>query len=221
MTEEIENIPRTMDDDVAGVAVVEAVAKVEPAKAGRPRKTSKKMGKPAGKKSAYTFFVQAEKAVWQEAHPDEKIVFGNFMKECGAKWKTLNDDDKAPFVEKATADASRYASEMEHYVPEHGAKKRKIKDPNAPKRPQTAFFLYAADFRQTVRDGLPEGSTVGEVAKELGRRWGELGDDEKAKYQEQAEKNKAQYEKDMEAYNNGLYDKRARVNGGSDGSDDY
>jgi len=84
-----------------------------------------------------------------------------------------------------------------------------------------AFFLYAADFRQTVRDGLPEGSTVGEVAKELGRRWGELGDDEKAKYQEQAEKNKAQYEKDMEAYNNGLYDKRARVNGGSDGSDDY
>jgi hypothetical protein len=32
-------------------------------------------------------------------------------------------------------------------------------------------------------------------------------DDEKSKYQQQAEKNKAQYEKDMEAYNNGLYGK--------------
>ena len=54
---------------------------------------------------------------------------------------------------------------------------------------------------------MPEGSTVGEVAKELGRRWGGLDDDEKSKYQQQAEKNKAQYEKDMEAYNNGLYGK--------------
>lgn len=81
------------------------------------------------------------------------------------------------------------------------------KDPNAPKRPQTAFFLFAADFRAEVRAGLPDGSTVGEVAKELGRRWGSLGDDEKSKYQQASEKNKAQYEKDMEAYNNGLYGK--------------
>ena len=54
---------------------------------------------------------------------------------------------------------------------------------------------------------MPDGSTVGEVAKELGRRWGELGDEEKSKYQKNAEVNKAQYEKDMEAYNNGLYGK--------------
>merc|ERR1712241_147257 len=101
----------------------------------------------------------------------------------------------------------------EDNVPENGGKKRKVKkDPNAPKRPQTAFFLYAADFRAEVRSGLPDGSTVGEVAKELGRRWGELGDAEKSKYQEQAEKNKAQYEKDMEAYNNGLYGKQQYTN---------
>jgi len=183
------------------------------------------MGKPAGKKSAYTYFVQAEKESWQIENPDKKIVFGDFMKSCGAKWKTLNEEDKGPFAIKATADAKRYAAEMEDYVPENGertTKKRKVKkDPNAPKRPQTAFFLYAADFRAEVRSGLPDGSTVGEVAKELGRRWGELGDEEKSKYQKNAEVNKAQYEKDMEAYNNGLYEKRARHQQGSDGSDDY
>jgi len=183
------------------------------------------MGKPAGKKSAYTYFVQAEKEIWQQNNPDKKIAFGDFMKECGAKWKTLDEEAKEPFAVKAAADARRYEAEMVDYVPEageRGAKKRKVKkDPNAPKRPQTAFFLFAADFRAEVRAGLPDGSTVGEVAKELGRRWGSLGDDEKSKYQQASEKNKAQYEKDMEAYNNGLYEKRARHQQGSDGSDDY
>ena len=88
------------------------------------------MGKPAGKKSAYTYFVQAEKESWQIENPDKKIVFGDFMKSCGAKWKTLNEEDKGPFAIKATADAKRYAAEMEDYVPENGertTKKRKVK----------------------------------------------------------------------------------------------
>ena len=86
------------------------------------------MGKPAGKKSAYTFFVQAEKEIWQENNPDKKIVFGDFMKECGAKWKTLDESEKEPFNKKAKTDAERYANEMEGYTPENGGgKKRKVK----------------------------------------------------------------------------------------------
>ena len=184
------------------------------------------MGKPAGKKTAYTFFVQAEKAEWQEANPDSKIVFGDFMRTCGAKWKTLDDTAKAPFAVKAKADAKRHAVEMEDYMPEGGGsvKKRKVKkDPNAPKRPQTAFFLFSAEFRAEVRANLPEGVTgIGEVAKELGRRWGELGEVEKSGYQRQAATNKEQYERDMEAYNdeNSHVNKRQRQQG-SDESDDY
>ena len=86
------------------------------------------MGKPAGKKSAYTFFVQNEKEVWQEEHPGDKIVFGDFMRECGAKWKTLDADTKKPFETKAAADAKRWQEEMADYVPEGGSgKKRKVK----------------------------------------------------------------------------------------------
>ena len=88
------------------------------------------MGKPAGKKSAYTFFVQAEKEIWQKNNPDQKIAFGDFMKECGAKWKTLDEDAKEPFAVKAAADAKRYEAEMVDYVPEageRGGKKRKVK----------------------------------------------------------------------------------------------
>ena len=89
------------------------------------------MGKPSGKKSAYTFFVQDEKATWQEANPGAKIVFGDFMRECGAKWKTLDADTKAPFQQLADQDKQRYDAEMEDYEPEGGhvktAKKRKTK----------------------------------------------------------------------------------------------
>jgi len=182
------------------------------------------MGKPAGKKSAYTFFVQNEKEIWQAEHPGDKIVFGDFMKECGAKWKTLDEETKQPFVEKAAIDAERWQEEMADYEPEggervaRGGKKRKTKDPNAPKRPLTAFFLYAADHRAKVREELGEGCTVGDISKEIGKLWGAIDDEEKKVYQDKAAKNKKQYEKDMEAYNNGA--KRSK-NAGSDGSDDY
>jgi len=129
------------------------------------------MGKPAGKKSAYTFFVQAEKEIWQKNNPDQKIAFGDFMKECGAKWKTLDEDAKEPFAVKAAADARRYEAEMNDYVPEageRGGKKRKVKkDPNAPKRPQTAFFLFAADFRAEVRASLPRAALLARSPRNL------------------------------------------------------
>ena len=87
------------------------------------------MGKPSGKKSAYTFFVQAEKADWQAENPGAKIVFGDFMKECGAKWKTLDQEAKVPFEKKAKQDKKRYEAEMEDYEPEGTpkGKKRKVK----------------------------------------------------------------------------------------------
>lgn len=35
-----------------------------------------------------------------------------------------------------------------------------LQDPNAPKRPQTAFFLFAADHRAEAKKTLPEGNSV-------------------------------------------------------------
>ena len=80
-----------------------------------------------------------------------------------------------------------------------------FKDPNAPKRPLTAFFLYAADHRAKVREELGEGCTVGDISKKIGKQWAEIDDSEKQKYQDQAAKNKAQYEKELEAYHAGMF----------------
>jgi len=43
-------------------------------------------------------------------------------------------------------------------------------------------------------------ATVGEIAKELGRRWNDCGEEVKGKYEALAAKDKARYEKEVKAY---------------------
>jgi len=101
-------------------------------------------------------------------------------------------------------DKQRYEREMAHYVPQDGFQKgkrqKRKKDPNAPKRPQTAFFVYSAKFRAEVKSELGEGSRVGDVAKELGKRWKQMTDADKKEYSDEAARQKADYEVAMEEY---------------------
>merc|ERR1712056_104050 len=54
--------------------------------------------------------------------------------------------------------------------------------------------------RSKVRDEHPDWKT-GQIGKELGNRWNNLDAGRKKKYQDMADKAKAKYEKEMEAYN--------------------
>jgi len=56
------------------------------------------------------------------------------------------------------------------------------------------------DERSKVRDEHPDWKT-GQIGKELGNRWNNLDAGRKKKYQDMADKAKAKYEKEMEAYN--------------------
>ncbi|XP_030930842.1 high mobility group B protein 3-like [Quercus lobata] len=58
---------------------------------------------------------------------------------------------------------------------------KKSKDPNAPKRPQTAFFLFMDDFRKTYKEENPDSKGGKEVAKEGGEKWKSL-DRKREKY---------------------------------------
>lgn len=57
----------------------------------------------------------------------------------------MNEKDKEPFAKKALTDKNRYDAEMAIY---------KGKDPNdagKPKRPQSAYFCFLADFRLKMK----------------------------------------------------------------------
>lgn len=165
--------------------------------------------KPRGRTTAYAFFVMEEKEKYQKANPGVKINFGDFSKQCGKKWQGMDEDAREPFDEKASTDKIRYDREMAGYKPppgsgkgKKGAKKRK-KDPNAPKRPQTAFFVFSTKHREEVKKELGEGVRVGDIAKRLGEKWKELTDEDKTEYNEEAARQKVDYDKAMEEYRNG------------------
>jgi len=64
-----------------------------------------------------------------------------------------------------------------------------------PKRPTTAFFFFGADQRSGIKAEHPEWR-VTDISKELGRRWKDLSDDDKAPFTELAAADKVRYERE-------------------------
>jgi len=157
-------------------------------------------GKPKGRMTAYAYFVQTCRDEHKKKHPTEAVAFAEFSKKCAERWKMMNDKEKQRFQALAEKDKKRYDNEMRDYVPPKNAKKRKrTKDPNAPKRALSAFFWFCNDERPKVRAEKPD-SSVGDIAKELGKRWKVVSADLKKKYEQLATKDKARYEKESTAY---------------------
>ncbi|XP_050373300.1 high mobility group B protein 7-like [Argentina anserina] len=77
-------------------------------------------------------------------------------------------------------------------------KLNKTKDPNAPKRPLTAFFLFMHDFRKSYKEANPDSKDVKMVAKEGGEKWKLLTDEEKRPYIDKAAELKAEFKKTLE-----------------------
>ena len=102
--------------------------------------------------------------------------------------------EKKRFDEMAEKDKARWEREMEDYVPPKGEKKRRkrTKDPNAPKRALSAFFFFCQEERADVKKIHPTYG-VGDIAKELGKRWEVCQN--KPKFEALAQKDKARYEK--------------------------
>ncbi|XP_021674896.2 high mobility group B protein 3 isoform X2 [Hevea brasiliensis] len=81
------------------------------------------------------------------------------------------------------------------------ASKKTAKDPNKPKRPASAFFVFMEEFRQEYKEKHPKNKSVAVVGKAGGDKWKSMSEDEKAPYVAKAKKRKNEYNKNMEAYN--------------------
>jgi len=76
---------------------------------------------------------------------------------------------------------------------------RKKKDPNAPKRPKSAYLFFSMEERPRLRKKHPK-MGFGPLSKRLGKEWKSLSDDEKKHYEKMAKKDKKRYEDEMDAY---------------------
>ncbi|GAV83037.1 HMG_box domain-containing protein [Cephalotus follicularis] len=109
----------------------------------------------------------------------------------GAKSKTDTKKSDNALKRKATGTGKR-------------AGKKAAKDPNKPKRPPSAFFVYMEEFRQQFKAENPNNKSVAAVGKAGGARWKAMSDADKAPYVAKAEKRKTDYNKNMQAYNKKL-----------------
>ena len=99
--------------------------------------------------------------------------------------------EKRIYEVMAAEDKIRYEKEMSTYDPGETKRKRKKKDPNAPKRAMSSFFFFCAEERPSVNKEFP-GYGVGDVARELGKRWKVCPN--RPKFEELAVNNKKRYE---------------------------
>jgi hypothetical protein len=75
----------------------------------------------------------------------------------------------------------------------------KQKDPNRPKRANTAFFAFMNDLRPKLMLSNPD-MKITELASAGGEQWRALTDEAKVPYEKLAEEDKVRYAKDMETY---------------------
>merc|ERR1719233_1897233 len=72
------------------------------------------------------------------------------------------------------------------------SKKKKAKDPNAPKRPMSAYLLFVKKNRATIARENPAMRNT-EVLVEVGRRWKDLDEVSRQTLEEDAKKERAEY----------------------------
>ncbi|KAF6390131.1 hypothetical protein mRhiFer1_006397 [Rhinolophus ferrumequinum] len=85
---------------------------------------------------------------------------------------------------------------MKTYIPPKGETKKKFKDPNAPKRPPSAFFLFCSEYHPKIKGQHP-GLSTGDVAKELGETRNVTAADDTQPYEKKSAELKEKYEKDI------------------------
>ncbi|XP_071732004.1 high mobility group B protein 3-like isoform X2 [Rutidosis leptorrhynchoides] len=86
-------------------------------------------------------------------------------------------------------------------VKKSAPKAKGAKDPNKPKRPASAFFVFMEEFRKQFKEENPGNKSVAAVGKAGGAAWKAMSESDKAPYVAKAEKRKKEYEKTMAAYN--------------------
>merc|ERR1712107_485255 len=179
-------------------------------RAGQPMNVQQQGKKPikdpnAPKKplSAYFLFSQDERLKVKAEFPDYSIT--EVAKELGRRWATIDPAIKQSYEQRYQESRRQYEQALQAYKPQ-----KKKKDPNAPKQPLSAYFLFSQEERLKVKAEHPNYS-ICEIAKELGRRWADMNPEVKQHYQQKAEEGRQKYDQDVAAYRQGNFSEPSQM----------
>jgi len=127
-----------------------------------------------------------------------------------AEWNKKDEAGKKPYEEKAKEKKEQYEKDLKEYkktdhyteyqdklkswkentdgeTKTRGKRSKRAKDPNAPKKPQTAYFIFSSERRPQLKTLHPE-KKITELAKLLGDEWKEKDESEKKNVSRQSQK---------------------------------
>jgi hypothetical protein len=85
-------------------------------------------------------------------------------------------------------------------LPRKRKREKRVKDPNAPKGPASAYILFQNDIRSAYKKEHPDMSNK-ELLRLIGDQWKTLSEDKKDFYRDQHGRAKKKHEVDLAAYN--------------------
>jgi len=183
---------------------------------GKPMKPAKDPNAPKKPLSAYFIYANYIRDDVRRECPEMSTT--EIAKESGRRWAQLSPEERQNFENQSRDAKTEYEEAMSNYTPgamyqNQNASKpaKKVKDKNAPKPPLSAYFLFGNAERDRVRQEHPEMS-MPEIAKQLGKEWASLSQDEKQPYLDKADADKHRYDQEMAAYRGG-----APMGGGYEG----
>eukprot|EP00521_Asterionellopsis_glacialis_P015770 CAMPEP_0195299058 /NCGR_PEP_ID=MMETSP0707-20130614/24774_1 /TAXON_ID=33640 /ORGANISM="Asterionellopsis glacialis, Strain CCMP134" /LENGTH=501 /DNA_ID=CAMNT_0040361329 /DNA_START=283 /DNA_END=1788 /DNA_ORIENTATION=+ len=151
------------------------------------KKKSKKKFKKAPQapkrfKSSYMFFSthkhqEIRKQINDSQSPALKTTA--VAKMVSEAWKNLSEKDRQKWEDIAKKDKDRYRAEKERYTgPWKVPVTRKMKDPDAPRRPMSAFLAYSHSKRRQVKEMNP-GAMSTEISRILATNWKNASEQER------------------------------------------
>ena len=114
------------------------------------------------------------------------------------EWRSMSPEEREIWEEKSRNDKSRYEAEMQVYNESRKTKRTK-KDPDAPKRPMSAFLAFSNQRRRALKRDNPH-ATNADLSKMLSKQWKEATPEFKAEFVEEEAKKRAQYKIDIVAW---------------------
>ncbi|XP_012784253.1 high mobility group protein B4 [Ochotona princeps] len=153
--------------------------------------------RPKANVSSYIHFLLNYRNKCKEQQPNTYLGFKEFSRKCSEKWKSISKHEKAKYEALAKLDKARYQEEMMNYVGKR--KKRRKRDPQAPRRPPSSFVLFCQDHYAQLKRENPNWSVV-QVAKATGKMWAAASDKDKQPYEDRAAYLRAKYFEELEDY---------------------
>lgn len=170
----------------------------------QPRAKVEKQTGPAKARSPFQFFTESKLKKYSE---EERK---NAMDTIRQQWADLSDNKRIKYIRKAVEDQCRYETELSEYVKENPEFKPpkirskltkseldlKYKYEGRPQKPPSCgYILFSKLMLSEVKD-VPAKEKMVIIAK----RWREMSEEERAEYNQKAQKNQTKYIAKFDAY---------------------